>query len=79
MSEYDKNEILRLKKENKLLKDKLESNEKPIKKKAESKYTEEELYDLNRKEQIELIRSLGHNKIPIKEADRVKLILKLTR
>ena len=43
------------------------------------KYTEEELFKMNRKEQVELIRKLGGSnmRIPRREADRVKLILKL--
>ena len=44
------------------------------------KYTSKELYALNRKEQIELIRSFGYDgKIPRTEKERVALILKLQR
>ena len=44
------------------------------------KYTSKELYALNRKEQIELIRKLGYDgKIPRTEKERVALILKLQR
>lgn len=70
MSEFDKNEIARLKKENEELKEKL----KPSKKKVNR---EEELYALNKKEQIDLITELGGTTIPKYEKDRVRYILEL--
>ena len=43
-------------------------------------YTSKELYALNKKEQVELIRSLGYeDKIPRTEKERVALILKLQK
>lgn len=41
------------------------------------KLTKREAYDLNRKEQIELLKKLGAKKIPRLEIDRVEMILKL--
>jgi len=43
------------------------------------KYTEDELYAMNKQQQVDLIRRLGGRdvKIPRLEKDRVKLILKL--
>lgn len=43
----------------------------------ESKYTEEELYKLNKKEQVEILKKLAVDKIPKFEKERVKLLIKL--
>lgn len=50
-----------------------DSEEKPEKKKK----TEEEIYAMNKKEQSDLLKKLGAEKIPKYESDRVKLILEL--
>ena len=42
------------------------------------KYTEKELTDMNEKEQVKILKSLGVKDIPDKEKDRVKKILELT-
>ena len=41
----------------------------------ESKYTKEEVKGMNKKEQSDILNSLGITKIPILEADRIKKIL----
>jgi len=40
-------------------------------------YTEKELYDLNKDEQIKLLNSLGTTEIPRYEIDRVKKVLNI--
>lgn len=47
------------------------------KKRAIRKYTNEELYDMNKDAQVKLIKRYGIDKIPRLEKDRVKLLLKL--
>lgn len=56
---------------------KFSSSPKPKPKPSSKKYSETELFDMNKKEQVELLESLGAEKIPRLESSRVKLILKL--
>ena len=76
MTEFDKLKIHELELEVKQLKAQLE---KPVSKKKVNSWTEEELYNLTRKQQTSLIRKLGGEiTIPRYEKDRVNLILELS-
>lgn len=44
---------------------------------TKKRYTEKELFDMKKAEQVDIIKSMTDDKIPSKEEDRVKLILKL--
>ena len=58
--------------------DNIKEFEKPETAEEVPKYTEKDLFALNKKEQIVLISKLGYSKkAPTREAGRVKLILKL--
>ena len=57
----------------------IQKKEKPIVKKVIKKYSKEELYKLNKNEQIKLIESLTDEKVPRYEKDRINLILKFQK
>ena len=46
-------------------------------KEQKKKFTEEELFNLNKSEQVELLKKLGVENIPKKEKERVDLIVEL--
>lgn len=43
------------------------------------KYSEKELFDMNKSKQVDILKSLGASKIPTLEKDRVKMILELQK
>lgn len=50
---------------------------KPVEKPVLKKYTEKELYAMNKAQQTEMLNKLGESKIPLLESDRIKKILGL--
>ncbi len=55
----------------------LKDNKNPEPKEKVKKYTERELYDLDKDEQINLLNSLGITDIPRYENERVKKLLEI--